>query len=102
VSLVSLQTDPIPGGSANPYDYCDQDPVNCYDLQGTSIFKSILKKATSAVKTVAKVAKAVVKIADVRQDYRNIKTSLNNAQQAVQQQTDVYNNFTGEPQQSSQ
>jgi RHS repeat-associated protein len=24
-----LQTDPIPGGSANAYDYCNQDPINC-------------------------------------------------------------------------
>ena len=30
-----LQTDPVPGGSANRYDYCNGDPVNCYDLQGT-------------------------------------------------------------------
>jgi RHS repeat-associated protein len=29
-----LQTDPIPGGSANAYDYCDQDPINCNDLNG--------------------------------------------------------------------
>jgi RHS repeat-associated protein len=28
--------DPIRGGSANPYDYCNQDPVNSSDLQGTS------------------------------------------------------------------
>lgn len=30
-----LQTDPIPGGSANAYDYCNQDPINGYDLGGT-------------------------------------------------------------------
>jgi hypothetical protein len=29
-----LQTDPIPGGSANDYDYCRQDPMNCTDLDG--------------------------------------------------------------------
>ncbi len=29
-----LQTDPIPGGSANPYDYANQDPVNQFDLDG--------------------------------------------------------------------
>jgi len=28
------QTDPIPGGSANPYDYANQDPVNGLDLDG--------------------------------------------------------------------
>jgi guanyl-specific ribonuclease Sa len=30
-----LEVDPVPGGSANDYDYCFQDPVNCRDLQGT-------------------------------------------------------------------
>jgi len=29
-----LQTDPVPGGSANAYDYCSGDPVNHYDLDG--------------------------------------------------------------------
>jgi hypothetical protein len=29
-----LQTDPIPGGSANNYDYVNQDPVNGSDLNG--------------------------------------------------------------------
>jgi hypothetical protein len=29
-----LQTDPIPGGSANNYDYCAADPINCTDLNG--------------------------------------------------------------------
>jgi RHS repeat-associated protein len=29
-----LQTDPVPGGSANDYDYCSQDPINCTDLNG--------------------------------------------------------------------
>lgn len=33
--LVFLQTDPIPGGSANNYDYVDQDPINATDLAGT-------------------------------------------------------------------
>jgi hypothetical protein len=31
-----LQTDPIPGGSANAYDYANQDPINNYDLGGTA------------------------------------------------------------------
>jgi hypothetical protein len=30
-----LQTDPIPGGSANNYDYANQNPINNYDLNGT-------------------------------------------------------------------
>jgi len=29
-----LQTDPVPGGSANDYDYANQDPVNGMDLSG--------------------------------------------------------------------
>jgi hypothetical protein len=34
-SGVFLQTDPIPGGSANAYDYADQDPIDKFDLAGT-------------------------------------------------------------------
>jgi len=33
-----LQTDPVPGGSANNYDYVNQDPVNGYDLGGDISF----------------------------------------------------------------
>ncbi len=29
-----LQTDPVPGGSANAYDYVTADPLNSYDLDG--------------------------------------------------------------------
>ena len=29
-----LQTDPLPGGSANAYDYVNQDPINNFDLDG--------------------------------------------------------------------
>jgi RHS repeat-associated protein len=32
-----LQTDPIVGGSANPYDYAAQDPANLSDVDGTSV-----------------------------------------------------------------
>jgi RHS repeat-associated protein len=32
-----LAVDPVDGGSANEYDYADQDPVNSYDLHGTSV-----------------------------------------------------------------
>lgn len=31
-----LSVDPVPGGSANRYDYCDQDPLNQYDTSGRS------------------------------------------------------------------
>jgi RHS repeat-associated protein len=33
-----LQVDPVFGGSANAYDYVDQDPVNASDLSGTCLF----------------------------------------------------------------
>jgi RHS repeat-associated protein len=33
-----LQVDPVPGGSANSYDYCSADPVNCADLNGTDFW----------------------------------------------------------------
>jgi uncharacterized protein RhaS with RHS repeats len=29
-----LTPDPVQGGSANPYDYADQDPVNVFDIGG--------------------------------------------------------------------
>lgn len=29
-----LQIDPVPGGSANAYEYCTADPINCADLDG--------------------------------------------------------------------
>ncbi|MFD3455823.1 DNRLRE domain-containing protein [Streptomyces sp. NPDC058691] len=29
-----LSTDPVPGGSANAYEYCNADPINHYDLDG--------------------------------------------------------------------
>jgi RHS repeat-associated protein len=29
-----LQVDPVPGGSANRYDYCNADPINCVDPSG--------------------------------------------------------------------
>jgi RHS repeat-associated protein len=37
-----LSVDPIAGGSANDYDYCDQDPVNCDDLSGDAAQPPVL------------------------------------------------------------
>jgi RHS repeat-associated protein len=34
-----LQVDPVEGGSANDYEYCFGDPVNCFDLDGAWGFK---------------------------------------------------------------
>jgi RHS repeat-associated protein len=33
-----LTPDPVPGGSANPYDYAGQDPVNMFDLNGECVY----------------------------------------------------------------
>jgi hypothetical protein len=30
-----LEVDPVEGGSANDYEYCNGDAVNCFDLSGT-------------------------------------------------------------------
>jgi hypothetical protein len=30
-----LEADPIEGGSANSYDYCNAEPINCNDLDGS-------------------------------------------------------------------
>ncbi|WP_318241336.1 RHS repeat-associated core domain-containing protein [Cellulomonas avistercoris] len=37
-----LQVDPVAGGSANAYDYCNADPVNCTDLGGTIAWGRVL------------------------------------------------------------
>ncbi|MET9468882.1 ricin-type beta-trefoil lectin domain protein [Streptomyces sp. NPDC006544] len=49
-----LQTDPVPGGNASPYDYCTGDPVNCTDLDGNWGFS--FKKVLNVVAKVAEVA----------------------------------------------
>jgi hypothetical protein len=56
-----LQTDPVPGGSANAYDYCDQDPINCVDLLGTWWGSGVLKKTTHAAAHAASAAAHTVK-----------------------------------------
>lgn len=30
-----IEVDPVEGGSANDYDYCYNEPINCFDLSGT-------------------------------------------------------------------
>ena len=47
-----LQVDPVAGGSANAYDYCNADPVNCTDLGGTIAWGKVL----GAVATVGEFA----------------------------------------------
>jgi RHS repeat-associated protein len=43
-----LQTDPVPGGSANAYDYCNGDGINCYDLNGTCPWWNVVCQAKQA------------------------------------------------------
>jgi RHS repeat-associated protein len=38
-----LQIDPVAGGSASAYDYCNADPVNCTDLDGELTWKGLVK-----------------------------------------------------------
>src|SRR5262249_28557522 len=42
-----LSTDPIRGGSANTYDYANQDPLNTFDLTGEAIGCNLNLKVTS-------------------------------------------------------
>ncbi|MFK0195862.1 DNRLRE domain-containing protein [Kitasatospora sp. NPDC090308] len=51
-----LQTDPVPGGNASPYDYCTGDPINCTDLDGNWGMPKWLKKTVQVVAKVAEVA----------------------------------------------
>ncbi|MFN8174595.1 MAG: RHS repeat-associated core domain-containing protein [Solirubrobacteraceae bacterium] len=44
-----LQTDPIPGGSANNYDYTNQDPVNVSDTTGMCAFDRKLQASLREV-----------------------------------------------------
>jgi RHS repeat-associated protein len=55
-----LTPDPILGGSANAYDYANQDPVNAFDLEGTCSTKKSCAKARS--KAEAAVHKAIANI----------------------------------------
>ena len=49
-----MSPDPVPGGSASAYDYCNADPVNCTDLGGTFSFGSLLN-VVAAVGEVASI-----------------------------------------------
>jgi RHS repeat-associated protein len=47
-----LQTDPIRGGSANDYDYVNQDPVNNYDLSGRVCIWKCIKRIVRKTKKI--------------------------------------------------
>ncbi|WP_436536647.1 RHS repeat-associated core domain-containing protein [Actinoplanes sp. HUAS TT8] len=44
-----LTTDPVQGGSANPYDYCYADPINCRDLDGRMAVVALVGMAALGV-----------------------------------------------------
>ena len=45
-----ISVDPIVGGSANGYDYCSADPLNCLDLTGRGIFGDAWDKVKGGAK----------------------------------------------------
>ena len=56
-----LSKDPVSGGSANNYEYCFGDPVNCFDLTGTLSLRGLL----NAIATTAVILGAVASIAAI-------------------------------------
>ncbi|WP_157254935.1 DNRLRE domain-containing protein [Nonomuraea typhae] len=59
-----LQTDPIPGGSANAYEYCSGDPVNRVDLAGLSDTPSWGAGKPQLVDHIVRTSKTFAKRAD--------------------------------------
>ncbi len=49
-----LSPDSVPGGSANAYDYANQDPINTFDLSGTKAKKAALGAARAVPGTVSR------------------------------------------------
>jgi len=73
-----LSPDPVPGGSANAYDYAEQDPVNGFDLEGTCSSK---RKCRAAKKR----ARAMVRRATNRIEARMRKIKENRAKRSTTQ-----------------
>ena len=73
-----LQIDPVFGGSANRYDYCSGDPVNCYDLDGRAgLPRLILKVAAKAGKKGYRILGRLIRHARAkRMDYHHYKGDL--------------------------
>lgn len=48
-----LGVDPVDGGSANTYDYCNADPINCRDLAGEFSWRTVAEVAVGTVVGIA-------------------------------------------------
>lgn len=57
-----LSPDPVFGGSANPYDYANQDPVNAFDLGGEKLCRHLAE--LSNVEVCANTARGLKKRVD--------------------------------------
>lgn len=56
-----LSIDPIEGGSANDYDYCNGDPVNGLDLDGRFNIRGTVRWVRNYGRTTARAARSYVR-----------------------------------------
>lgn len=70
-----LQPDPVTGGSANDYDYVNQDPVNAFDLDGRcarcvkELFEKAVKRIGKGGRNVTRQVRFIDSTGKVRIDY---------------------------------
>lgn len=69
-----LSPDPVFEGSANPYDYANQDPINQFDLEGTCSTKKGCQavkreKRAGVLKSVSRIRKKIEKARENRAAY---------------------------------
>lgn len=72
-----LTPDPIPRGSANPYDYANQDPVNAFDLEGTCSSKTTCARAVAKAKSKVRKAVAHLKAVVLREKMKKLFREMN-------------------------